>query len=103
MNARQLTAYCSLTPRICESDTSVHKKNRISKFGNIFLRKALYFPTIVAIQHCEQFRRYKQKLLARGKAKMQIIVAVMKKILLAAFAILKYDCRFNPNLILKHY
>ena len=101
MNARQLAAYCGLTPRICESGTSVHKKTRISKFGNSFLRNALYFLAIVAIQRCEQFHRYKQKLLARGKAKMQIIVAVMKKILLAAFAILKYDCEFDPDLIFK--
>ena len=101
VNARQLAAYCGLTPRICESGTSVHKKPRISKFGNCFLRKALYFPAIVAIQRCEQFHRYSQKLLSRGKATKQIIVAVMKKILLAAFAILKYDCKFNPNLIFK--
>lgn len=101
MNARQLAAYCGLTPRICKSGTSVHKKPRISKFGNSFLRNALYFPAIVAIQRCEQFRRYSQKLLSRGKAKKQIIVAVMKKILLASFAILKYDCKFNPDLIFK--
>ncbi|MCR4623864.1 MAG: IS110 family transposase [Alphaproteobacteria bacterium] len=101
VNARQLAAYCGLTPRICESGTSVHKKPRISKFGNSFLRNALYFPAIVAIQRCEQFHRYSQKLLSRGKAKKQIIVAVMKKILLAAFAILKYDCKFDPDLIFK--
>ncbi|MCR4623070.1 MAG: transposase, partial [Alphaproteobacteria bacterium] len=86
-----MAAYCGLTPRICESGTSVHKKPKISKFGNNFLRKVLYFPAIVAIQRCEQFHRYSQKLLSRGKATKQIIVAVMKKILLAAFAILKYD------------
>lgn len=103
MNARQLAAYCGLTPRICESGTSVHKKPGISKFGNSFLRNALYFPAIVAIQRCEQFHRYSQKLLSGGKAKKQIIVAVMKKILLAAFAILKYNCKFNPDLIFKNY
>ena len=103
MNARQLAAYCGLTPRICESGTSVHKKPRISQFGNSFLRNALYFLAIVAIQRCEQFYRYSQKLLSRDKAKKQIIVAVRKKILLAAFAILKYDCKFNPDLIFKTY
>ena len=72
-----------------------------SKFGNSFLCNALYFPAIVAIQHCEQFHRYSQNLLSRGKAKKQIIVAVMKKIFLAAFAILKYDCKFDPDLIFK--
>ena len=96
MNSRQLAAYCGLTPRICESGTSVHKKPRISKFGNSFLRNALYFPAIVAINRCEQFHRYSQKLLSRGKAKKQIIVAVMKKkILVVAFAILKYESQIR--------
>jgi len=101
VNARQLAVYCGLTPRICESGTFVHKKTRIFKFGKNFLRKALYFPAIVAIQRCEQFHRHSQKLLSRGKAKKQIIVAVMKKILLVTFSILKYDWKFDSDLIFK--
>ena len=71
----------------------------ITRYSGSFLRNALYFTVIAAIQRCEQFHRYSQKLLSRSKAKKQIIVAVM--ILLAAFAILKYDCKFDPNLIFK--
>lgn len=101
-NARQMIAYCGLTPKIRESGTSVRGKPRISKQGNKILRNALYFPAMVASRHCECFRRYRQKLLARGKAKKQIIVVIMKKILLAAYGILKYEAAFNPNLLFRN-
>ena len=97
--ARQLAAYCGLTPTICESGSSAHKKSRISKSENCILRNALYFPAVVAIHRSEHFRSYSKKLLLRGKAKKQVIVAIMKKIIIAAFAILKYDCSFDPLLI----
>ena len=47
-DARQLAAYAGLTPCHKISGTSVRGKSRISKMGCSALRKALYFPAIVA-------------------------------------------------------
>lgn len=98
-SARQLAAYCGVTPKIYESGTSVHKKSHISKSGNKILRKALYLPAITAINHCKECKHYTEQLLKRGKCKKQAIIAIMKKILLASYAILKNNSIFNPKLL----
>jgi transposase len=50
-SARQLAAFAGLVPRLHESGSSVRRKARLSKTGAPRLRKALYFPAIVAIKH----------------------------------------------------
>src|SRR5262249_36627898 len=51
MSAREWVAHAGLDPRRHESGTSVKGPVRISKVGNRHLRRALYMPTIVAVQH----------------------------------------------------
>jgi len=81
LEARQWVAYAGLDPREYSSGTSVHKKTRISKAGNKHLRRALYMPALVAVQHDPHLRAFYQRLLERGKFKMQALVAVMRKLL----------------------
>lgn len=71
-----MAAYCGLTPKICESGTSVHKKSRISKHGNRTLRKALYLP---AMSRNHEYKLYADRLLKREKCKKQVIIVIMKK------------------------
>jgi len=47
-DARQLAAFIGITPSHKTSGSSVRFKSRISKIGSKYLRKALYFPAIVA-------------------------------------------------------
>jgi transposase len=104
LDARQWVAYAGLDPREYSSGTSVHKKPRISKQGNQYLRHALFMPALVAVQHDPHLRAYYQHLLAKGKYKMQALVAVMRKLLQALHAMFKthqpYDgsklYRLNP-------
>src|SRR4051812_17645780 len=49
--ARQLAAFAGLAPRLHESGSSVRRRARLSKTGAPRLRKALYFPAIVAMRH----------------------------------------------------
>jgi len=49
LKARQWVAYAGLDPRQYTSGTSVHKKPRISKAGNKYLRHALFMPALVAV------------------------------------------------------
>jgi transposase len=89
LEARQWVAYAGLDPREYTSGSSVHKKTRISKAGNKHLRRALYMPALVAVQHDPHLRAFYQHLLERGKFKMQALVAVMRKLLHAFHAMFK--------------
>jgi Transposase IS116/IS110/IS902 family len=50
LDARQLAAYAGLTPRERTSGSSVHHPPRRAKTGNSRLRRALYFPAMVAMR-----------------------------------------------------
>ena len=95
LDVRQWVAYAGLDPREYTSGTSVHKKVRISKAGNKHLRRALYMPALVAVQHQPQVRAYYDHLLARGKTKMQALVATMRKLLHAIYGMFKHDQLFD--------
>jgi transposase len=103
MDVRQWVAYAGLDPRQYASGTSVHKKVRISKAGNKHLRRALYMPALVAVQHQAEVRAFYEHLLARGKTKMQALVATMRKLLHAIFGMFKHDQLFDgPKLYTPH-
>jgi len=89
LEARQWVAYAGLDPREYSSGSSVQKKTRISKAGNKHLRRALYMPALVAVQHDPHLRAFYQHLLERGKFKMQALVAVMRKLLHAFHGMFK--------------
>jgi transposase len=96
-NARQLAAHAGLTPCERSSGTSVHGKTRLSCTGNSRLRKALYMPAVVSMRHNPLLKAFGDRLLDRGKAKMQAIGAIMRKLVHLAFGILKSQQPFDPN------
>jgi transposase len=81
LTAKQMVAMAGLNPRHKISGTSVHKPARISKQGNARLRAILYMPALVAKRSDPHVRAFAEKLEARGKAKLQVIVAIMRKLL----------------------
>ena len=95
LDVRQWVAQAGLDPRQHTSGSSVEKKPRISKAGNQHLRRALYMPALVAVRHDPHLRAFYEHLLARGKAKMQALVAAMRKLLHAIFGIFKHDQFFD--------
>jgi transposase len=96
-NARQLAAHAGLTPCERSSGTSVHGKTRLSCTGNSRLRKALYMPAVVSMRHNPLLKAFSERLLDRGKAKMQALGAIMRKLVHFAFGILKSQQPFDPN------
>jgi len=101
MDVRQWVAYAGLDPREYTSGTSVHKKVRISKAGNKHLRRALYMPALVAVRHDPHLRAFYEHLLARGKTKMQALVATMRKLLHAIFGMFKHHRLFDGAKVYK--
>lgn len=98
-NARQLAAYAGLIPCHKTSGTSVKGRSRLSKMGSSSLRKALYFPAIVAKNHNPLLKVFAQKLAKKGKHTMVIIAAIMRKLLHIVFGIVKHKTPFNPELL----
>lgn len=88
MTVRQWVAHAGLDPRAHQSGTSVDKPARISKVGNAHIRRALYMPALVAVQHNPHVRAFFDKLVARGKTPLQAYVAVMRKLLHAIYGML---------------
>lgn len=89
LSSRACVCQAGIDPRVCESGTSVHKAPRISRHGNKYLRRALFHPALSAGTHDPGAKAFKQRLLGRGKKKMQANVAIMRKTLTCAWAMMK--------------
>ncbi len=97
MGPRQWVAHAGLDPRQVLSGTSVAQPPRISKAGNVHLRRALFMPALVAVQYEPAIRDYYQRLLNRGKKPLQALVAVMRKLLHALYGMLRSRQPFDGS------
>jgi transposase len=97
-NARQLAAYIGITPKHKISGSSIRGKPRISKIGSSILRKALYFPSIVAKKHNPVIKAFCKPLKEKGKHAKVIICAAMRKLVHIVFAVLKHNHPFNAEI-----
>ncbi|MGE5707667.1 MAG: IS110 family transposase [Bacteroidota bacterium] len=93
-NARGLVAALGLSPRERRSGSSVRGKTRLCKTGNAILRRALYMPALVAKRINPLIKSTCDRLLERGKAKMAVIGAAMRKLVHIMFGVLKNQTPF---------
>ena len=93
MKSNQWVAYVGLDPVPVESGKTVRTR-RISKKGNKYLRAALFMPALVAIKYSPNVKAFYEKLLGRGKEKLQAVVAVMRKLLVAIWGMFKNEENF---------
>jgi transposase len=96
-HAKQLAAFCGLSPRTHQSGSSVKGRGRLSKMGHASLRKALFFPALVAMKFNPQLKAMRERLLAAGKPKMVVVGAVMRKLLHQIYGVLKSGVPFRPE------
>jgi len=102
LSVKQAVAAAALAPGIHESGTSVRRRGALSSLGSRRLRKALYFPAIVAMTHNPVIAAMAKRLEARGKCKMVIVVAAMRRLVHLAFGVLKSNRPFDPSIALSH-
>ena len=98
-NVRQVVAFAGLNPRHRQSGSSVRGKTAISKIGHASIRAALYMPAISAKRFNPLLRPFVERLQQRGVAEMEIVVAVMRKLLHLAFGVLKSGQPFDPDFL----
>lgn len=96
-NSKKLTAFFGLEVREMESGTSVWQKPRITKYGNPRVRNMLYMAALVSIRHNLKMSEFYLRLVSKGKPKKVALVAVMRKLLVVACAILNSKKTYEEN------
>lgn len=79
VNRRQIAALVGIAP--INKDSGQYRGKRMTGGGRSDIRKQLYMPTLVAIQHNPVIRSFYLNLLKAGKSKMVAVVACMRKLL----------------------
>jgi transposase len=87
--ARQVAAYVGLCPQERTSGSSIRGRGHIGPLGPASLRKALYLPASVAMRANPVLRAFAERLRAKGKRPKVVITAVMRKLLLLAWTLLR--------------
>jgi len=96
-DARQWVAFSGLDPSIFTSGSSVEKRPRISRGGSRHLRRAFYMPALVALRREPHLRAFYERLLSHGKARLQAVVAVMRKLLHTLFAMFRTNQPYDGS------
>lgn len=95
-DAKAAAAYAGLTPRERQSGTSVRGKPRLCKTGNASLRCDLFMPAIVAIRCNPILAAFAQRLQDAGKPWRVIVAAVMRKLVVLAYRLIKAVTAADP-------
>ncbi|MCC5959793.1 MAG: IS110 family transposase, partial [Rhodobacteraceae bacterium] len=97
LKAAQVSRHAGLDVRLNQSGTSVQRPGRLSKAGNAYLRAALYMPAMAAVRYEPRASAFYERLLARGKKKIQALCAVMRKYLTGIWVCLKHQTPFDAD------
>src|SRR5215831_9421798 len=97
MTARQWVAQAGLDVREETSGISLARRPRLSKRGNKRLREALFYPALTVARCCPAAAGFVERLVRRGKTRLQAIVALMRKLLHGLHALWRYDEDFNAE------
>lgn len=78
---QQFVSFVGLAPRKRQSGSSIDTNGGISKRGNAHVRAALFMAALTAKRCDPELKAFALRLHQRGKAKMVVVVAVMRKLL----------------------
>lgn len=95
---KQWVAFAGLDPRQFQSGTSINKTIGISKAGSRRMRCILFLPAVTAANNDLHIKSYYHHLLEnRGLAKLQAIIAVMRKLIHAIHGMLHQNASFDST------
>ena len=93
----ELVALAGLFPKQWTSGTSVNKKPRLAKGGGGRVRKALYMCAMSARKYNPHMKKFADRLEKNGKEPMQILGAIMRKLLLLVRAVVISGKAYDPE------
>ncbi|EEF3250941.1 TPA: IS110 family transposase [Salmonella enterica] len=95
-NNKKLVAWVGLNPM--QQESGLWKgRSKISKKGNVELRKALYMPAVAALTHNPILIDLKNRLKVKNKSGKSIVCAGMKKLLQLMYGVLKSGVPFDAK------
>lgn len=93
---KQLVSYAGLDIRIRESG-KWKGKSKITKKGNVQIRKALYFPSYTSIKYSETNSKFYERLFEKKGLSMVAATAVQRKLLGLIYTLWKNDTTYVEN------
>lgn len=101
-STKQAASLAGLAPRHYESGSSVKGQSRIGRGGDSRIRHALFMPAVaIGFGRYAKFGEYVKRLEQRGKRRKVIVIALMRKLLTIACAVLKsgvpYDSSYHSS------
>ncbi len=96
-NKKQLVSYAGLDIVEKQSGSSVRGKGKISKKGNRYIRKAMYFPAFTAIRTDPRMKAVYTRIVSRHGIKMKAAVAIQRKLLELLFILWNKKQTYDPN------
>lgn len=97
-SAKEVVAFIGLNPKPRQSGSSLNGATQISKTGDAYLRQSFYMPTLTAMRFNPILKNFTDRLSEKGKPKMVIVVAAMRKLLHIIYGILKTQTPFNAQI-----
>jgi len=95
-SSRELCAYAGLSPREEKSGSSVRGRTRLCKQGRTALRSLTYMPALTVKRMKDgPFAKFVHGMEVRGKEKMCIVGALMRKIMAVVFAVMKSGNKYD--------
>jgi transposase len=95
-SGKAFSAFAGLCPQERRSGTSV-SSSFLTRIGNYNIRRVMYCVAVAAMRCNPVIRAFAQRLRDRGKKPLQIIVAVMRKMLVLAYGVVRSGERFDPT------
>ena len=93
---KALAAFAGLSPSEHSSGTSVRRPGRISRVGSPRLRSILYMCALSAKRNNKALADFVRRMTDAGKAPKVILVAVARKLLVYAHAVIRTQRPFQP-------
>jgi transposase len=93
-HAKQVAAYLGLIPTLNESGMC-KGRTTLSKSGPARVRAKLYLASVAASTHNIDIKAQRERLLKRGKTKMQALCAAMRKLVQICFGVVKNQTEYK--------
>ena len=94
----KLVAYAGLDASVKQSGEFNSSKNKISKRGSPYLRRALWMAAFMSLQCDPALYDYYSRLRARGKSHRLATTAVARKLCIIVWAIMKSKKPYSPHI-----
>lgn len=94
-DCRKLISYAGLVPEEKQSGTSVRGRTKMSKKGNVWLRRALYMATLTAVRYNPVIKTLYERNIKAGQPKRKAVVSCMPRLLRLAWGVFRHQRPFE--------